>query len=90
MQPIRFRRTRSGTLHRRHGRTVTEAAVRTVLVVVLDVAAENANKVPTAEDQQVIQALPADCPDPPLGDRVGVGRTDRGADDLDTNRAPAR
>ena len=43
------------------------------------VAAENANKVLAAEEQQVIQALPADRPDPPLGDRVGAsGRTAAG------------
>ena len=52
-QPINGQRTRSVTPHRRYGRTVTEAAVRTALVVVLDVAAENADKVLAAEDQQV-------------------------------------
>ena len=62
--------------------------MRTVLVVVLDVAAQDANKVLAAEDKQVVEALSADSPDPPLGDSVGVGRSNRGADDLRTNRAP--
>jgi hypothetical protein len=51
-------------------------------------AAQDANKVLAAEDHQVTQACSADRPDPPLGDRVGVGRSHRGADDLRTNRAP--
>jgi hypothetical protein len=36
----------------------------------------------TADDQQLVEALPADGPDPTLGDSVGVGRLNRCADDL--------
>jgi hypothetical protein len=75
-------RIRSMSPHRRHGRSVTEAAVRATLVVVLDVDAENANKLPAADDQQVVEALPPDRPDPTLGDSIGVGRPNRRADNL--------
>jgi hypothetical protein len=59
-----------------------------VLVVVLDVAAQDADKVLAADNQRVVEALPADCSDPSLGDGVGVGRLDRCADDLGTGRTP--
>ena len=74
--------TRSVSPHHRHGRTVTEAAVRTAPVVVLDVDAENADQLLAADDQQLVQTLSADRPDPALGNGVGVGRTNRRADDL--------
>ena len=82
------RRTRWVTTHRRDGRPKAEAAVRAVLVVVLDVAAQDVNKVLAADDQEVVQALSADGPDPAFGDGVGVGRPNRRADDLGTGRAP--
>jgi hypothetical protein len=81
-------RTRWVTTHRRDGRTQAETAVRTVLVVVLDVAVQNANKVLAANDQEVVQALSPDGPNPTLGDGVGVGRPNRRADDLGTGRTP--
>jgi hypothetical protein len=62
--------------------------VRAVLVVVLDVAAQDVNKVRAADDQEVVEALSADGPDPPFGDGVRVGRPNRRAGDLDTGRAP--
>ncbi len=74
--------------HRRHGWDVTKAAVRTALVVMLDVALQDASEVLAADDQQLIKALPADGTDPALGDRVGVGRLHRCADDLGASRAP--
>jgi hypothetical protein len=40
------------------------------------------------DDQQLVQALPADRADPSLGDRVGVGRLYRCDDDLTAGRAP--
>jgi hypothetical protein len=56
---------------------------RAAPVVVLDVDAENANKLPGADEQQLVQALPADRPDPTFGDSVSVRRPNRCADDLD-------
>jgi transposase len=44
------RRTRWVT-HRRYGRAQAEAAVRAVLVVVLDIGAQDVNKVRAADDQ---------------------------------------
>jgi hypothetical protein len=40
------------------------------------------------DDQQLVQALPADRPDPALNDGVGVGRPHRCADDLGPAPAP--
>jgi hypothetical protein len=59
-----------------------------MLVVVLDVAVQNANKVLAANDQEVVQALSPDGPNPTLGNGVGIGRPDRRADDLGTGRTP--
>jgi len=53
---------------------MTKAAVRAALVVMLDVASQNANKLSATDDQQLVQALPADRADPALGDRVGPCR----------------
>jgi hypothetical protein len=64
------------------------SSVRAVLVVMLDVAAKDTNKLLGTHDQQLVQALPADRADPALGDRVGVGRPHGCADDLGTGRAP--
>ena len=54
----------------------------------LDVGAQDANKLLGTHDQQLIKTLPTDRADPALGDRVGVRRLHRCADDLDTGRAP--
>jgi hypothetical protein len=45
------RRTRWVTTHRRYGRAQAEAAVRAVLVVVLNIGAQDMNKVRAADDQ---------------------------------------
>jgi hypothetical protein len=50
-QVSKGRRTCWVTMHRRYGRAQAEAAVRAVLVVVLDVAAQDVNKVRAADDQ---------------------------------------
>jgi hypothetical protein len=42
-----------------------------MLVVVLDIPPEDLLQVTTADDQQPVQTLSADCPNPAL--RVGVG-----------------
>ena len=57
-------------------------------VVVLDVEVQDANKLPTPSDQEVVQALPAQGADPALGDGVGVGSLDRRADDLGAEPVP--
>jgi hypothetical protein len=44
------------------------------------------NEVLTADDQELVEALTADRPDPALGDGVGIGRANRCEDDLDTGR----
>jgi hypothetical protein len=58
---------------------VTKAAVRAMPVVVLDVAAEDANELVAADDQQLVEALPTNRPDPAFGDGVRIGRLDRRA-----------
>jgi hypothetical protein len=45
------RRSRWVTTHRRYGRAQTEAAVRAVLVVVVDVTAQDVHKMLAADDQ---------------------------------------
>jgi hypothetical protein len=82
------RHARCLTNARRPGLAQAEAAVRTALVGVLEVAALDANKLLTAGDQQVVEALLADGPNPALGDGIGVGRPNWRADDLGTSRAP--
>ena len=47
-----------------------------------------ANKVLAANDQEVVQALSPDGPNPTFVDSVGVGRPNRRADDLGAGRAP--
>jgi hypothetical protein len=59
-----------------------------VAVVVLEVAVEDVKKLPTAGDQEMVQAFPAHGADPALGDGVGVRRLDGCADDLSADRAP--
>jgi hypothetical protein len=81
-QPTRDRPAPGFRDHWRHGRDVTKAAVRTALVVMLNVASQDANELVATDDQQLVQALPAHRADPALGDRVGVGRLHRCADDL--------
>ena len=87
-QPAEVRRTPCLTALRRHRRRVGQAPVRAPLVVMLDVASEDANELLATDDQQLVQALPADRADPALSDGVRVGRLHRCADDLDTGRAP--
>ena len=54
----------------------------------LDGASQDANKLLATDDQQLIEALPANRADPAFGDRVGVGRLHRRADDLAAGGAP--
>jgi hypothetical protein len=61
---------------------VPKATVRAVLVVLLDVDAQNASKLLATDHQQLVKTLPAHGADPPLGKGVGVGRLHRCADHL--------
>jgi hypothetical protein len=70
-EPVEVRRTPCFGSLRWHRRRVGQAAVRAVLVVMLDVASQAADKLLAADDQQLVQALGADCADPAFG--VGVG-----------------
>jgi hypothetical protein len=54
-----------------------QAAVRTATVVMLDVASQDANKLLATDDQQLIEALPADRAHPAFGVGVGIGRPER-------------
>ena len=63
------------------GRALLQGPVRPVRVVVIDVLAENEAEMPFARDQHPVQALAAGAGHPPLGDRVRLGRPDRGLDD---------
>jgi hypothetical protein len=49
---------------------------------------DDANELRAADNQQLVQALPADRSHPALGVCVGVGRTDGRADHLGPGRAP--
>jgi hypothetical protein len=70
-QLTKGRRARCIASHQRHGRSLAGAAVWAVLVA--RVAAQDADKVLAADNQQVVEAVPADCSDLSLGDGVGVG-----------------
>jgi len=87
-QPAQARRAPCFGSLRRYRRRVGQTAVRAALVVMLDVASQDASKLLVTHDQQLVQALPPDRADPALGDRVGVGRLHRCADNLGTGRAP--
>ena len=62
--------------------------MRTMAVVVLDVEVQDATKLPTPCDQEMVQALLAHGTNPALGDGVGVRCLDRREDDLCTHRTP--
>ena len=61
--------------------------MRPGLVVVLRVRAEDALQVAPAEDEDVIQALPTNRPNPPLGERVRPRCADRRLHDRESFRA---
>jgi hypothetical protein len=54
------------------------------LVIMRNVASQDAHKLPAADDQQLVQALPADRPHPAFG--VGVGRAPRRPRQMDQLR----
>jgi hypothetical protein len=57
-------------------------------VVVLDVDVQDAKKLPTPGDQEMVQTLLAHGADPALGDGVGVRSLDRREDDLGAEPVP--
>jgi hypothetical protein len=62
--------------------------VGTMAIVVLDVDAQDAKKLPTPSDQEVVQALLAHGANPALGDGVSVRSLDRRKDDLSAEPVP--
>ena len=57
--------------------------MRPVSVVMLDIYPQDPFKLSATCDQEPIETVTADGSDPALGERVGVWRTKRRADDLD-------
>src|SRR6266545_5120311 len=57
-QPAEVRRSACSGALPRHRRRVGQTAMRTALVVMLDVASQDANELRAADDQQLVQALP--------------------------------
>jgi hypothetical protein len=70
------------TLLPRQGNTQPKAAVRSLLVVVADVAAQESQHPAPAQHQRPVQTLHADALHPSLGVGVRSRRPDRRADDL--------
>src|SRR3712207_4107608 len=62
-------------------RGLVQPLMRTGPIVEADVDVEYPTQVGLADDEQVVEALLARRPDPPLSDRVRVGRTIGRADD---------
>jgi hypothetical protein len=61
-----------------------EAAVRPIVVVAVDKLGQDPAELTLAEGNQMVEALPADCPDPPFRNRVRAGRVDRCPQALDS------
>ena len=70
-----------GQLGRRVWRLQQQRPVGTVAVVMLDVDPKDLLEVAAADDQQPVQALGADGPNPALGVGVGLWRPDWGHQD---------
>ena len=71
----------SGRMHGPAGGLWCNDPVRPVRVVVIGVLVQDKPPVTFAGDQHPVQALAADTGDPPLGDRVRLGRPHRSLDD---------
>src|SRR5579859_3553019 len=61
-----------------------EAAMRAAMVVVVDELCQDPPQVALVDGNQVVEALPAGCPHPALGDGVSAGRLNRGPQTLDS------
>ena len=57
-----------------------------VAVVVIDILGEDRLELTPGDDQQAVEALPADGANEALGEGVGTRRSNRGLDDPSTNR----
>ena len=64
-------------------RLQAQRAVRPLRVVVVDVLGQDGAQVPLVQRDHVVEALPAEGADHPLGDRVGAGRPHRREHRLD-------
>ena len=58
--------------------------MRAIMVVVVEELHQYPPQVALADRNQVVEALPAGCPHPTLGDRVRAGRPNRGPQTLDS------
>jgi hypothetical protein len=63
--------------------TKTEPTIRSMRVVVREVLTQQVQQVSSAQDQHVVEDLPAHASDQSLGVPVGLGRPVRGEHDLD-------
>ena len=63
-------------LRLRSGCSQVEAAVRAIIVVVVDKLGQDPAEVTLADWNHVVEAFPADCPYPPFRNRVRAGRQD--------------
>ena len=68
------------------GWPLSQASVRPVSVVVIDVLGHDAAQMTFAGDQDPVGALASDAANPSLRDRVGPRSAYRRDDDLDANR----
>ena len=59
--------------------------MRSLLVVVADELLENRSQMPLVEHDQMVEALPTQCPDHSLRDSVRLGRVDWGGDSVDAD-----
>src|SRR5450759_1555935 len=63
--------------------------MRAIMVVVVEELHQYPPQVALADRNQVVEALPAGCPHPTLGDRVRAGRPNRGPQTLDSQAGGA-
>lgn len=66
-----------------------EAAVRPIVVVAVDKPGQDPAEMTLAEGNQMVEALLADCPDPPFRNRVRAERLDRCPQALDSQPGTA-
>jgi hypothetical protein len=72
------------------GRMLITRSVWAVGVVVLDVFLQHCREVAWSGDEEVVEAFPAQGPDPALCDGVGTRCPDRGAEDVDVGAGEDR
>ena len=76
--------------YQRHRTLLVNALVRSCVVVILDVRRQNSIQVTLVEDQDSIEALLSDRPDPTLGKRICIWRPHWRSDDCDILRPEDR